>query len=263
MFKKIITISLFSISALAMMTAHAAIPSEATTQTKKQNTKKHSKLAHTTPLAKSKPAPIAKVSTPKNDAPFSQTTLSLESESGLPEGLYVGGQVGYADTHMGARLNPISNNLSNNGLAGRLAIGYKLNQNFAIEAGYLQLQDTKLSLKSSSHTISNEQNAIDLVGKSTFPLTHNVNLYGKLGVAYLTTQLEERYTLSGVPVTENLNSEAGVAKHKWAPEVAIGMGYDVTKNVSVETSFTHIQPLGNNRPGNINFLAVGMGYNFG
>jgi hypothetical protein len=45
--------------------------------------------------------------------------------------------------------------------------------------------------------------------------------------------------------------------------VAIGMGYDITPNVTVDTSLTHVQTLGNKRPGNINFLAVGVGYNFG
>ena len=60
-----------------------------------------------------------------------------------------------------------------------------------------------------------------------------------------------------------LNDEAGVNKHQWAPEAAVGVSYDVTPNVSLDTSWTHIQPLGHNKPGNIDFVAVGVDYNFG
>ena len=56
----------------------------------------------------------------------------------------------------------------------------------------------------------------------------------------------------------------GVAEHVWAPEAAIGASFNVTPNVFVDTSWTHIQPLGGkNKPGNVDFAAVGIGYSFG
>lgn len=165
---------------------------------------------------------------------------------------YVSGQVGYADTGMQAKFNTQSaSGLSNDGLAGRLAMGYRLNPNVAIELGYLQLQQATLR----SANLFLNQNAFDLTGKAALPIAHNVNLYGKLGVAYLTTKIDDQST--------NINGLMGIAKRKWAPEAALGIAYDITSNVTVDTSFTHIQPLGNNRPGNIDFLAVGVGYNFG
>ena len=196
-------------------------------------------------------------------------------------GMYVTGQVGYADTHMGSKLtNDLSNNslashkdLSNNGLAGRVALGYQFNQNFAVEAGYLQLSESKVNLGAvqipTTHlvaqgTLKLQQNAIDLVGKGIIPLSNNVNVYGKLGVAYISTNFKGTAQTPGIPtITADLNDAVNVAKHKWAPEAAVGVSYDITPNVSLDTSWTHIQPLGSNKPGNIDFVAVGLGYNFG
>jgi OmpA-OmpF porin, OOP family len=181
----------------------------------------------------------------------------MNANAALP-GLYVSGQVGYADTGIKSKVKINSASFSNNGLAGRLAIGYKVTPNFALEAGYLQLSNAEFNI--GSPNFSTKQNAIDVAAKGTLPITNNVNLYGKLGVAYLTTQLEGK---SASGTTSDLNSVQGIAKRKWAPEVAIGMGYDITPNVTVDTSLTHIQTIGSNRPGNIDFLAVGVGYNFG
>ncbi|MGC1853991.1 MAG: outer membrane beta-barrel protein [Candidatus Aquirickettsiella sp.] len=186
------------------------------------------------------------------------SVAAINANAALPAGLYVNGQIGYADTGVKSQVRNNGSNFANNGLAGRIAIGYKIIPNFAFELGYLQLSSAKFNIGSSS--FSNKQNAIDVTAKGMLPITNNVNLYGKLGVAYLTTQLEAK---SPRGTTIDLNSVQGIAKHQWAPEVAIGMGYDITPNVTVDTSLTHIQPLGSNRAGNIDFLAVGIGYNFG
>ncbi|RDH40828.1 MAG: porin family protein [Candidatus Aquirickettsiella gammari] len=192
----------------------------------------------------------------------SSTLAVMTANAALPSGLYVSGQVGYADTNRPSTLNP---NLANDGLAGRLAIGYKLIPSFAVELGYLQLPTTEVSKYIPGHfgTLSNKQHAIDVVAKGILPITSNVNIYGKLGAAYLTTQIQGTTTVDNIPVTVDLNSQQGIEKRQWAPEVAIGMGYDITPNVSVDTSLTHIQTIGNNRPGNIDFLAVGVAYTFG
>ncbi|MEN9450653.1 MAG: hypothetical protein RJA83_1271 [Pseudomonadota bacterium] len=56
---------------------------------------------------------------------------------------------------------------------------------------------------------------------------------------------------------------APIAKHNWAPEAGIGFTYNMTSNVFIDTSITHIQPIGKNKPSNIDFAAVGIGYSFG
>ncbi|MEN9916648.1 MAG: hypothetical protein RLY40_580 [Pseudomonadota bacterium] len=168
-------------------------------------------------------------------------------------GFYVSGQAGYADTHMKSQLKSGSGiGLNNDGLSGRVALGYKITPKVAVEVGYLQLPEAKVTIRSENKTYSNQQYAIDIAAKGTLPITNNVNVYGKLGVAYLTTQLDA-----------NTKLDDDISKRKFAPEVAIGMSYDITPSVTVDTSLTHIQTLGSRRPGNIDFLAVGVGYNFG
>lgn len=198
---------------------------------------------------------------------LSVSALAAMTANAAAPGVYVTGQVGYADTHLESKL---SKDLSNNGLAGRAAIGYQFNQNFAVEAGYLQLSGSKvnanvpkLKVKVFDPNLKLKQNAIDLVGKGILPLANNINVYGKLGVAYITTDFTGNGKIPGASVTVDLNETASIAKHKWAPEAAIGVSYDITPNVSLDASWTHIQPLGNNKPGNIDFAALGVGYNFG
>jgi OmpA-OmpF porin, OOP family len=196
------------------------------------------------------------------------SVLGVMSANAAAPGVYVTGQLGYADTHMGSKL---SKDLSNNGLAGRVALGYQFNQNFAVEAGYLQLSESKVSraiqipkVGLTQAALKLQQNVIDIVGKGIIPLSNNVNVYGKLGVAYINTNFKGTAQTPGLPtVTVDFNDTANIAKHKWAPEAAVGVSYDITPNVSLDTSLTHIQPLGSNKPGNIDFVAVGLSYNFG
>jgi opacity protein-like surface antigen len=218
---------------------------------------------------------------------LSVSVLAAMSANAAAPGVYVTGQVGYANTHMGSKtkvsdiLGPfaddvdpaaLNKNLADNGLAGRIAIGYQFNQNFAVEAGYLQLGQSKVNLgvihenniPIGEGSLKLQQNAIDLVGKGILPLASNFNVYGKLGVAYVTSDVKGTFQAPGIPIINvDFNNNANIAKHKWAPEAAIGVSYDITPNVSVDTSWTHIQPLGKNKPGNIDFVAVGLGYNFG
>jgi OOP family OmpA-OmpF porin len=225
-------------------------------------------------------------------AVFGVSALSVMAANAAAPGPYVTGQLGYANTHMGKKTNIADlnkhlpdgatlspndqsvSNLSNNGLAGRLAIGYQFNPNFAVEMGYLNLDSKKASGSVSvaqkvvaSGSLKLNQNAIDLAAKGILPVANNINVYGKVGVAYLTTTLDAKGDIVSkdhtMPVSVDLTGAAGIAKHKWAPEAAVGVSYDLTPNVSVDTSWTHIQPLGSHRPGNIDFVAVGLGYNFG
>lgn len=237
------------------------------------------------------------------------SALGVMAANAATPGVYVTGQLGYANTHMGNKINGAkdisniisifdnpadtdkhsvsnlgANKVSDNGLAGRLALGYQFNQNFAIEMGYMQLHgrkqnvgyqisdtdsDGKVSVSDLNAKVKLRQDAIDLAVKGILPVASNFNVYGKLGVAYLTTTVNAN-SISVKDKNDNMIFPSSftfvpgdVAKHTFAPEAAVGVSYDITPNVSVDTSWTHIQPVGKNRPGNIDFVAVGLGYHFG
>lgn len=214
------------------------------------------------------------------------SALGVMAANAAAPGVYVTGQLGYANTHMNDESNiaAINRNLSpefvitpnnkadkdlaNNGLAGRIALGYQFNQNFALEAGYLRLGQTKVdgvAYKGTNKlgTLTMQQNVVDLLAKGIVPICDKFNLYGKAGLAYVNTNMKAVVQTVPVASQTDLNDAAHVARHKLAPEVALGVSYDITPNVSIDTSWTHIQAVGKNRPGNIDFVAVGLGYNFG
>lgn len=213
------------------------------------------------------------------------SALGMMAANATANGVYVTGQLGYAknktalspiNTSDGKALFNANDKLSASGrnLAGRLGIGYQFTPNWAVEMGYLQLGKKKFDgllytpAKGSTGgtdingSSSISQSAIDLVGKGIYPINDKFNVYGKLGVAYVTTTIDGKYDTDAHTNMINKSTSA-IAKHKWAPEAAVGLSYDITPNMFVDTSWTHIQPLGKNKPGNIDFVAVGLGYSFG
>jgi OOP family OmpA-OmpF porin len=212
------------------------------------------------------------------------SALGVMAANAAAPGVYVTGQLGYANTHMDAKTNtdyinrntPLDihthngsdSNLDNDGLAGRIALGYQFNPNFALEAGYLRLAKAKLDGLGEGEfpvTLKLQQNLVDLVAKGIVPIGDKFNLYGKAGLAYINTDIQAgtKDDNGNTSVSFDLNKSLNVNRHELAPEVALGVSYDITPNVSIDTSWTHIQPIGKNRPGNIDFIAVGLGYNFG
>jgi OmpA-OmpF porin, OOP family len=189
-------------------------------------------------------------------------------------GLYVLGQAGYANAHTKDTIvTPLPStgsgfSIPNWGLGGRLGMGYQFNQNFAVEMGYLRLINKKgtfeklapTSAYQAGATETLKQNVIDLAAKGILPITDKINAYGKLGVAYLTSIITGK---NENEVKSNDNQFFGIDKHTFAPEVGLGITYNITNNIFVDASLTHIQPVGKNKPGNVDFAAVGMGYSFG
>ncbi|OIZ98466.1 hypothetical protein BEV13_06730 [Rickettsiella grylli] len=190
--------------------------------------------------------------------------------------IYVTGQAGYANNHLGKHLTQLYQSrggpeifkIGGSGFAGRLAIGYQLNPYFATELGYLRLENQTGKATTNPNpppsyapaTETLKQNALDVAAKGILPVTDKLNVYGKLGVAYLTSTITSHFG----NVKDNQNAWFGVKKHIFAPEAAIGASYNLTPNVFVDTSLTHIQTIGyKHKPGNIDFAAVGIGYTFG
>ena len=222
------------------------------------------------------------------------SAFSMVAAHATTNGIYVDGQVGYV--HTGNKFTGLPSDITiskseksakKSSVAGRLAIGYQFTPHWAAELGYLQLGQQKSNLTRSfsvptivnvpgpfgtlipqvvgttkattTEAITLNQHAFDIVGKGIYPISDKFNVYAKAGMAYLTTTVKSKGDMQykGNPVTDLLS------KHNWAPEAGIGLTYDVTPNVFIDTSFTHIQPIGKSHPRNIDFAAVGIGYSFG
>lgn len=191
------------------------------------------------------------------------SALGVMAANATTPGFYATGQLGYAYTHLKDKLNPLSNNkvkIDNGALAGRLGVGYQLNQNLAVELGYLQLANQNVKGLVGVNSVKVKQHAFDVAAKGILPINDKFNAYAKLGVAYLTTTAKGTSTPVFLYKTASGTSDT---HHNWAPEVGLGVSYNFTPNVFVDTSWTHIHPTGKNKPGNIDFAAVGIGYSFG
>lgn len=222
------------------------------------------------------------------------SALGMMAANATTNGFYVDGQVGYA--HTGNKFTGLPSDITvgkdkkaaKGSIAGRLAIGYQFTKNWAAELGYTQFGQQKSNLSTSylvttqvpsismrvdpvntmttttnmvtsKEAITINQHAFDIVGKGIYPISDKFNVYAKAGMAYLTTTVKSKGDMQyqGKPVT------ALFSKHNWAPEAGIGLTYDITPNMFIDTSFTHIQPIGKNKPSNIDFATVGIGYSFG
>jgi OOP family OmpA-OmpF porin len=205
-------------------------------------------------------------------AVLSVSVIGVMAAHAAAPGVYLTGQLGYVNTHMKGKQKkfeiPVNSpSLTNNGSAGRFSIGYQLNQNWALELGYLLLNQGKVHVPNVMPFVpgiySLREDVIDILGKAILPLKPNLNVYGKLGLAYITSNIW--FTATDRPeFNGNANDNFTIPKYQWAPEVAVGVSYDIAPNVSIDASWAHIQPPGNtNRPGNIDFFAAGVGYHFG
>lgn len=193
---------------------------------------------------------------------FGVSALGIMAANATTPGVYVEGQVGYAHTgkHF-VKPFPSSGKVSSKyqgGLAGRLAVGYQFNPNWAVEMGYLQLAQQKANVKSNivKQSVTLNQHAFDVVGKGILPINSKFGIYAKAGMAYLANDLKGN-------VVNGQSIVAPLAKHSWAPEAGLGLTYNINTHVFIDTAYTHIQPFGKNKPNNINMATIGLGFTFG
>jgi opacity protein-like surface antigen len=218
--------------------------------------------------------------------------VAVNSYAAVP-GFYLGGQLGYGNVHQAnisnSDLNSItasalnSNNFSvssfsnsghDSGLAGRLFAGYQINSNWAGELGWTKFSNmnTKASStaldKNTGNTVSSsasgsiKTDAIDLVAKGIYPVQNNVNVYGKLGVAYLMSRAN-----ASASVTEAGSTVSGSGsnnEHKFYPTFGVGASYEFTQNVAADLSYNRIQKVGGSKSmASTDLVSLGLIYSIG
>ncbi len=153
------------------------------------------------------------------------------------------------------------------GLAYRLSAGYlfgESNFNYGLEAGYESYPNNTydLSILNAKYSGSN----VDVLGVAKYSFSPDATgfyVVGKAGAAYITQKTE----LSIANVNVYNDTESAIK-----PEAAIGVGYDFTKNLGLDVSYSHIFAGQANPDGatensvtqisSVNTLMVGLSYHF-
>lgn len=188
-------------------------------------------------------------------ASFAYTTKQDQSS------VYAGLQLGYANMHYDKQWLLSGNNsinvgsVNNSGLAGRLSLGYDFSKNLGMEIGYVFLPKVKFNeVNVDQHTVSFDQNIIDICGKVTWPLQqYNVDLYGKAGVAGVT-----RDDLQASKGAQKVEFDA--ADTKTVAVIGAGVDYGFSDHVFADLSYMHYFAQDDLKP--TDFVGIGMAYRF-
>ncbi|MFM2322283.1 MAG: hypothetical protein RLZZ225_436 [Pseudomonadota bacterium] len=186
-------------------------------------------------------------------------------------GFYANAQLGYVSPHIHTTdLISITNAntpvalpaLNNFLLAYRLGFGYQFDQHWAIEFGYRHFSHNNISIGTNNYnaSASTKENAFDFVGKAIVPLSCKLDLYAKLGVAYLRPNSQGSSTFTNSPYSAFASSYSNTLE----PTFGVGISYALKPNVPVELSWNRIQKLGgSNHAPSSDFYSLGVAYYFG
>lgn len=163
-------------------------------------------------------------------------------------GAYVGAGIGYGRLEQanafpkGSVPNTVSTSQQKGNVAGRAFVGYNINQNFGVEAGYNYFGDA--TVKASSKSVPNANfkytNQIqtgDLVGKAYLPISDSgFNLYALGGAAYV----HSNEKASGTVLKSSTTST-----NKVRPKYGIGASYDIPNSpVTTSLELSRVQGTG-------------------
>jgi opacity protein-like surface antigen len=156
---------------------------------------------------------------------------------------------------------PAQPSIDNDGFAGRAYVGYNFNRYFAIEGGYTQYADTKISnifgVAGDDENLS--EGAIDTVARLNIPLSKRFNLYGKGGAAFvMANQVTDAYA---VPTGDTYQFHyEKTSLDRVRPTFGVGLDMDITRYLSTEISFASV--IGGNGISTSDLLAIGINCHF-
>lgn len=222
--------------------------------------------------------------------------ISTTSIHAARPGLYLGGQLGWGNVHdvgisdgdMGIMisnafeygnfsLNSFSGLNSGSGFAWRAFGGYQIGYNWAIEIGWAQFNNVAVNASATGFdnvavlpfTVGTSSGifkttVFDAVGKYiyVFPWFCKMNVYGKLGVAFLTGRTDPVMSVNEAG-TISLGEDL-IITNRFFPTASIGLSYDFRNDISADLSYTRIQKIGySEHMGSIDEVFLGMMLHFG
>jgi len=187
---------------------------------------------------------------------------------------YGGVSVGATDTKInnndfavpGSTANSFTRNDSDTGY--KLQAGYRINPNFAVEGGYVDLGKYDLTNNVTAPFVGSvkgtgKADGWNLVGVGILPIGKDFSVFGKLGTIYSTTTVD--LTTSGAVTLAG--ASANRKKSEWNVTYGLGLQYDLTKTISLRGEWERFDGLGNNGTNStgerdFNMYSVGLTFKF-
>lgn len=187
--------------------------------------------------------------------------LSFPSYGYFSKGTYVGFHIGEGDLDYSASdlgFTPARKKSSNNDkVTWRADAGYQINQNFALEFGYMEWEPKKFTNVAGVSGAKGEveQKSADLMAKFVFPLSSTTHVYAKGGVTYAKAETNLN------SVTKASTMLVGDDSSAFRSIFGLGAGVEVYPNVTADVVWMRI-PSGNGIK-NSDFLGIGITYMMG
>ena len=134
--------------------------------------------------------------------------------------------------------------------------GYKFNQNFAIQTGYMQFGDVSFEgIRGVPHAKSDyTQKALEITGKLIYPLSSVATFYAKGGAAFVNLDRSPNNVAAVMDIPHN-------DKTKIKPFYGLGVTYEFYPNLSGEVAWQQIS--GGNDIETSNFVGFGVQFAVG
>jgi OmpA-OmpF porin, OOP family len=187
------------------------------------------------------------------------TSISASTSFATPaQTPYAGLQLGWGNVHqsIGHVPAPIHFSQKDTGLAGRLNVGYQIDDTWGVEMGWTRFSDATFRGSYAGIGLASaniKTNTIDLVVKGSVPVANQVKAFGKLGAAYVMSRASANVV--GYHYSDKQN--------KLLPTATAGVSYEFSDQVSADLSYTRVQKVGNTKLVNsTDFVGIGLTYSF-
>lgn len=148
-------------------------------------------------------------------------------------GFYIGGEIGGSNLHyQNTKLAQGTYQVDDKGWAGRLIAGFDINHNVGVELGYTSYQNPKFKYTNTLTTLTTDfsQQSFDVLGKVSLPLTCNVGLFAKGGLAYVHRD-DFQATLGNVTIKHH------AADDHVRPMLGVGVCYGFNSRVTGDLGY--------------------------